>query len=121
MASRQKYTSVAGYMDSLHPEAARIVNQLRKLVAAQMPDAREVIHYNILAFAQPRPFMYCAGFKAHVGVYPPVQDVRLQQALAPYSNDKGNLRFALDEPVPWPLVERVIKALAKQYSAGKKD
>ncbi len=121
MAAGKKFTSVAGYVKSLNPEAARIVNEMRQVVAAEAPDAREVISYNILAFAQPRPFMYCAGFKAYVGVYPPVRDdARLLKALAPYCNEKGNLRFALDEPMPRPLLRRVIKALAKQHAARAK-
>jgi hypothetical protein len=37
----------------------------------------------------------------------------LLKALAPYSNEKGSLRFPFDEPMPWPLIRRVIKALAK--------
>ena len=122
MAAGAKSTSVGGYIKSLNPEARRVVNQLRQLVAAEMPQAREMISYNILAFAQPRPFMYCAGFKGHVGVYPPVQDdARLRKALAPYSNKKGNLRFPLDEPMPWPQLRRVVKALARQYAARAKD
>jgi uncharacterized protein YdhG (YjbR/CyaY superfamily) len=118
MATARKFTSVAGYVKSLSPEARRVVEKLRKLVAAEVPGASEVISYNILAFAQSKPFMYCAGFKAHVGVYPPVRDDdRLIQALAPYSNEKGNLRFPLDDPMPWPLLKRVAKALARQHVA----
>ncbi len=118
MAARKKFASVPAYVKSLNSEAAVAVARVRKVVAAEVPAAREVISYNILAFALPKPFMYCAGFKSHLGIYPPVRgDVRLLKALAPYSNDKGSLRFPLDETIPWPLVARVAKALAKQYVA----
>lgn len=118
MATARKFTTVAGYLKSLSPEARAVVEELRQLVAVEVPGADEVISYNILAFAQPKPFMYCAGFKAHVGVYPPVRDdARLLKALAPYRNEKGNLRFPLDQPMPWPLLKRVAKALARQYAA----
>jgi uncharacterized protein YdhG (YjbR/CyaY superfamily) len=114
MAARRKFVSVKSYVDSLTPEAARAIREVRKLVAGAVPDAREVISYNILAFAREKPFMYCAGFKAHIGIYPPVRgDAKLLKALAPYSNEKGSLRFPFDEPMPWPLIRRVIKALAK--------
>ncbi len=112
--TREKFTSVKTYMASLNPEATRAIREVRKLVAAAVPDAQEVISYNILAFARDKPFMYCAGFKAHLGIYPPVRgDAKLLKALVPYSNEKGNLRFPFDEPIPWPLVKRIIKALAK--------
>ena len=35
-------------------------------------------------------------------------------ALKPYSNEKGNLRFNLDEPLPTALLVRIAKALAAQ-------
>ncbi len=41
-------------------------------------------------------------------------DARLQAALRPYANAKGNLRFPLDEPMPLALIARVVKALAKR-------
>ncbi len=118
MVAGKKFTSVSGYMKSLSPAAAGAVGQVRKLVAAEVPAAQEVISYNILAFAQGKPFMYCAGFKGHIGIYPPVRgDARLQKAVAPYSNEKGNLRFPLDEPVPVKLIARIARALARQQAA----
>jgi uncharacterized protein YdhG (YjbR/CyaY superfamily) len=117
---REKFATVPAYLRSLSPEAARVVGQLRERVAAEVPAAREVISYNILAFAFAKPFLYCAGFKGHVGIYPPVRgDARLVKALARYRNEKGSLRFALDEPMPWPLIVRVIRALAAVPAAAR--
>ena len=114
MAAREKFTTVKTYLASLTPEATRAIREVRKLVKDAVPEAREVISYNILGFAREKPFMYCAGFKGHIGIYPPVQgDAKLMKALVPYSNEKGNLRFPFDAPIPWPLIRRVIKALAK--------
>jgi uncharacterized protein YdhG (YjbR/CyaY superfamily) len=118
MAARKKFATVPAYLKSLNPEAAAAVARIRTLVAGELPDAHELISYNILAFAQPKPFMYCAGFKAHIGIYPPVRDdPRLIKALAAYRNEKGSLRFPLDQAIPWPLITRVARALARQYQA----
>lgn len=63
--------------------------------------------------------LYCAAFKRHIGIYPPVRaDARLRAALRPYANAKGNLSFPLDEPMPMALIARVAKALAKQYAGA---
>jgi uncharacterized protein YdhG (YjbR/CyaY superfamily) len=69
------------------------------------------------AFKHERPFIYFAAFKKHIGVYPPINDDKLLiNELAPYRNDKGNLRFPLNEPIPYKVIGKVAKALFKQYS-----
>jgi len=104
-------------MADLSPPAALAVGKIRGLVRKSVPGCTELVSYGIPAFRLERIFMYCAAFKSHIGIYPPVRnDARLIQRLRPYANAKGNLRFALSEPIPYPLIARVAKALAKAYA-----
>lgn len=70
--------------------------------------------------------VYFAAFKGHIGFYPPVSgDPALEQAVAPYAGEKGNLRFPLGEPVPLDLVRRITtlrlgQNLAKAAGKGKR-
>jgi uncharacterized protein YdhG (YjbR/CyaY superfamily) len=66
--------------------------------------------------------VHFAAFKNHIGLYPPVRsDKELGEALAPYAGEKGNLRFPLDQPIPYGLIERIVKHKLKQNLAkGKK-
>ena len=69
--------------------------------------------------------VYFAAFKHHIGFYPPVRgDAALEKAVAPYANEKGNLSFPLDEPIPYPLIARIVRHRVKQNRAkagpGKK-
>src|SRR5215831_5326666 len=97
--ARKKYRDIDAYLEDVAPESRRRINAIRKLVKKLTPEAQEIISYNIPAFKTKRAFMYVAAFKEHIGVYPPVRkDPRLLQALKSYRNEKGNLRFALDEP-----------------------
>jgi uncharacterized protein YdhG (YjbR/CyaY superfamily) len=118
MASRTKaHGSVDAYVADLPPARARIVNRVRRLARQAMPEAREVISYGIPAFRVERTFLYCAAFKGHLGIYPPLRgNAALQKALVRYANEKGNLRFPFDEPMPWSLLTRVVRALAKEQS-----
>jgi uncharacterized protein YdhG (YjbR/CyaY superfamily) len=36
------------------------------------------------------------------------------KAVAQYAGEKGNLRFPLDEPMPYKLIERIVKHRVKQ-------
>ena len=50
---------------------------------------------------------------------PPVKgDASLNKALAKHRGDKGNLRFSLDEPMPYALIRRVVKRRLVEQQAG---
>ncbi len=62
--------------------------------------------------------IHFAAFKSHIGLYPPVSgDADLEEALAPYAGEKGNLRFPLDQPIPFGLIERIVKHRLGQNTA----
>jgi uncharacterized protein YdhG (YjbR/CyaY superfamily) len=103
------------YIAAFSPEVQGILQRIRRTIHRVAPDARETISYEIPAFTLDRPFVYFAAFKKHIGFYPPITgDARLQKAIAPYAGEKGNLRFPLDRPIPYELIERIVKLKAKQ-------
>jgi uncharacterized protein YdhG (YjbR/CyaY superfamily) len=119
MSPRQTYATVTDYLAALAPPHAKILRGVLATVRKSVPRATPVISYGIPAFKEDRVFIYCAAFKKHIGVFPPVlEDAKLRIALKPYANAKGNLSFPLDEPMPLSLIARVATALAKQYALG---
>ena len=68
--------------------------------------------------------VYFAGFKSHIGLYPPVRgNAALEKAVAKYAGPKGNLQFPYDEPLPLALITRIVRHNVKQdlaRPAGKK-
>jgi uncharacterized protein YdhG (YjbR/CyaY superfamily) len=114
------------YISAFPPDVQAILEQIRQVVRSAAPDAQETISYQIPAFKQNGVLVYFAAFKKHIGFYPPVSgDTRLEKAVSPYAGEKGNLRFPLDQPMPFNLIERITKLrvkqnLAKTISKGKK-
>jgi uncharacterized protein YdhG (YjbR/CyaY superfamily) len=54
----------------------------------------------------------------HIGLCPPISGVKtLERAVARYAGPKGNLQFPLNEPIPYDLIERIMKLRVKQDSA----
>lgn len=110
------FTSHDDYFAQATPEAKQRLVAIQSKVVSLVPTATPCISYQMPAFKDPRVFFYFAAFKKHVGVYPPVtQDAGLIRELAPYRNEKGNLAFPLDEPLPLELIGRVAVALHRQY------
>ena len=119
MSPRVRFETVREYLAALEPAQAKILRRVIATVRKAVPSATLVLSYGIPAFKHDRVFLYCAAFKQHVGIYPPVRgDARLQAALKPYANAKGNLRFPFDAAMPLPLIARVARAQSKQYGRG---
>ena len=117
MTERPKFTTIDDYLESASPKVKVILDEIRIIIQAEIPDAKETISYQMPAFKLGRIFIYFAGFKKLIGIYPPVKnDKILVNELLPYSGDKGNLKFTLDQPIPYELIARVAVALAKEYS-----
>lgn len=107
--------SIDAYIAAFPPDVRAVLEEIRTTIRATAPDATEAISYAIPAFMQDGALVYFAAFKQHVGFYPPVKgDARLEQAVARYANDKGNLRFPLDEPMPLALIRRIVRHRLKQ-------
>ena len=117
MASASKFISHDQYFDSVQPDVRTILYRIQKTVASVVPGSVRCISYNMPAFKARKVFFYFSAFKSHIGVYPPVtSDKALIRELAPYRGDKGNLKFPLNQPLPFELIGRVAKALSKQYA-----
>lgn len=115
-ATKVKLSSVDEYIAAAAPEAQPVLTRLRKLAKKAVPQAEELISYQMPALRLKRVFFYFAAFKKHIGIYPPLQNDRvLMNELTPYRGEKGNLKFPLNEPLPYELIERVVVALAQQY------
>lgn len=116
MTVKPKFASINDYIEAASPQAKPILEEIRQLIQARVPDARETISYQMPAFKLRRTFIYFAAFKKHIGIYPPVTtDKALVAELLPFAGEKGNLKFPLDQPMPYELISRVAVALARQY------
>ena len=119
MATREPPpTSIDDYIAGFPSKVQTILRRIRVTVRKAAPDAAEGISYAIPCFKLNGALVYFAAFKQHIGFYPPVRgDPRLEKAVAQYAGDKGNLRFPLDEPIPYALIERIVRLRTKQNRA----
>jgi len=109
------------YISAFSPEVRAILQEVRQVVRSAAPGAQEAISYNIPAFKLNGVLVYFAAFKQHIGFYPPIRgDSRLEKAVSQYAGEKGNLRFPLDQPIPYALIERITKLRVKQNLAKAK-
>ena len=130
-ATRKKFSAASGsasasagaaaiddYIAACAPKVRTIMNTVRKMIRREAPAAREKISYGMPAFEMNGMLIYYAPFTHHLGVFPPVKgDAALAKALAKHRGEKGNLRFSFDEPMPYPLIRRVVEARLQEHLA----
>ena len=116
MATRRPAaTTIDEYIASASPDAQAILRKIRRVVRDAAPDAEEAISYQMPAFRLNGALVCFGAFKTHIGFFPPVRgDAKLEQAVARYAGEKGNLRFPFDQPIPYDLIERIAKLRVKQ-------
>jgi uncharacterized protein YdhG (YjbR/CyaY superfamily) len=123
-AARARPQSIDQYIAACAPEARAALKKLQSTIKGAAPsEAEEFISYRMPAFALHGTLVYFAAFKNHIGVFPPVRgNPKLESAVAKYAGPKGNLKFPLDEPIPYALVARIVKFRVKRNlaKAGKK-
>lgn len=113
--------SIDAYIASCRPDVQPILRKIRLTIKTAAPEAREIISYRMPAFRMRRILVYFAAFKNHIGLYPPVRgDARVLKAVARYAGPKGNLKFPLDQPVPYGLIKRIVRLRVKQDGARVK-
>jgi uncharacterized protein YdhG (YjbR/CyaY superfamily) len=118
--SRTKTPSIDDYIARQAPKAQSRLKRTRAAIRRAILGVEEKISYRMPAFTlDGRILVYIGAFTTHIGLYPPVRgDARLNKAIARYAGPKGNLRFPLDEPMPYELIVRVVKARAKRIGAS---
>jgi len=111
--------SVDEYIAAL-PEATRaVLERVRRIVGRAVPAAEETISYGIPTYKlHGRVVLHLAAWKRHYSLYP--ANARVLAAfgdeLTPYLVEKSTLRFALAEPVPAKLIERIATFRAKEVA-----
>jgi uncharacterized protein YdhG (YjbR/CyaY superfamily) len=111
MAGKRKApASIDAYIATFPPAVRARLRKVRAVVRRAAPEAEEGIGYGMPMLKLHGALVYFAGFQRHISLFPPVRgDARLLEAIAPYANEKGNLRFPDDRPLPLALIARVTK------------
>jgi uncharacterized protein YdhG (YjbR/CyaY superfamily) len=118
MAKPEKAKDIDSYVAQFPAEVRKILQTVRKTIRKAAPDAKETISYMMPAFKMRGILIYFAAWEKHIGIYPPISgDKALEKAVARYAGPKGNLQLPLDEPIPYDLIERIVKLRVKQDMA----
>ncbi len=108
---------VDAYLQQIEEPKRSTLEHLRRTILEIVPDAEECISYAAPAFrVRGKVVAGFAAFKNHLSYLPHSGSVlpELADELAAYRTSSGALQFAVDEPLPRALVEKLIAVRMRQ-------
>jgi uncharacterized protein YdhG (YjbR/CyaY superfamily) len=108
MSAKRLPTTIDAYIAGFPAEVQQRLQTVRRAILKAAPGAVEGISYRIPAFSLGGNFIFFAGFKKHIGMYP-ARVKELEQELAAYGGGKGTVQFPHDQPLPLGLIARIVK------------
>lgn len=89
---------------------------MRQSIRKAVPEAEEVIGYQMPAYRLHGALVYFAAWKEHWALYPATDTLveAFAEELKPYAVTKGTIRFPYDRPVPVRLIAAMATHRAKE-------
>ena len=102
-----KFKTVDEYFSEFPATTKTILRKMRSVIKEVVPDAEEVISYNMPAFKLNGILVWYAAYKEHIGFYPtPGPIKKFAEDLRKYKTSKGAIQFPIDKPIPSSLVKK---------------
>ena len=104
------------YIEKFPKNIQVILKKMRAIVCKRAPDAEESLGYGMPAYKlHGKPLVYFAGWKEHIGFYPtPSGTAAFKKELSKYESAKGSIKFPLDKPIPYTLIEQIVRFRVKE-------
>lgn len=99
------------YISNFPPEVQEILQKIRAIIRSTAPECTEEISYGMPAYKlKGKPLVYFAGYKKHIGFYAtPTGHAHFIEELSRFKQGKGSVQFPLNQPIPYPLIERIVQ------------
>jgi len=105
------------YICSFPIDVQEILQKIRAAIRKNAPDAIEAMGYGVPGFKMKHYLVYFAAFKKHIGFYPTPSGIKhFKNQLAGYDIAEGTVRFPLDKPIPYELIEKIVKFRVQEES-----
>lgn len=109
-APKIKFTTVDEYISYFPQNIKNLLEEVRAIIKATAPTAKEVISYNIPAFKLNGMLVFFAAWQEHIGMYPiPTGNDAFKKEIAVYKGGKGTLKFPFSKPLPKDLIKRIVE------------
>ncbi|MDK2780729.1 MAG: hypothetical protein PWP61_1026 [Trichococcus sp.] len=120
--SAVKIETIDAYISRYDEDIRAILQEFRRLIKEEAPDATEKISYQMPTFYLNGNLVHFAVQKNHIGFYPAPSGVAaFKEELTDYKTSKGAIQFPLTKPIPYELVRRIVRFRVEEAKGKKKQ
>jgi uncharacterized protein YdhG (YjbR/CyaY superfamily) len=118
----QSAKDIDDYLAHVPDDARAALERLRQTIKSIVPEAIEVISYQIPTFKlQGRMLVSYAAFSEHCSFFPGSGPIEAHQSeLKSYQTSKGTIRFTPSQPLPAALIKKLVKTRIRLNEAAKR-
>ena len=103
------------YITNFPEEVQEILENIRAIIKAAVPEAEEAIKYGIPTFTLKGNLVHFAAYKHHIGFYPTPSGIeKFKDELSAYEGAKGSVKFPLDKSIPYDLIAEIVAFRVKE-------
>ena len=108
-STKARPNTITEYINAAPKEAQKKLREMRACIREVAPGAKESLKWGMPAFSYRRILVTFAAFKHHIGFYPTPSAVRaFEKDLSKFATAKGSIQFPLENPLPLPLIRKII-------------
>lgn len=113
--AKTDFKSIDEYIETFPEDIQVILKKVRQIVHSAVPEAEEVISYQLPAFKYHGFILYFGAYTNHFSISapPPTFEV-FKKELEGYEVSKSAVKFPYEKPVPVELISEIAKYRAKK-------
>jgi uncharacterized protein YdhG (YjbR/CyaY superfamily) len=107
--------TVDEYLDRLPADVHQMLQRVRETIIKTVPEAQELISYQIPGYKYKGYSIHFAAFKNHCSLIPVHEDIAelLAVELKPFKIKGKTLHFTVNNPLPAELVKKIVELRLK--------
>lgn len=115
ITNKKDQRDVQQYIALFPKDIQEILEKMRMTIREAAPESEETISYGMPTFKCKGNLVHFAAFKNHIGFYPAPSGISaFKKELSGYKSAKGSVQFPIDQPIPWPLIRKIVKFRVKE-------
>ena len=113
----KSFNTIDEYIADAPKEAQGKLKELRKTIKEVVPEVQETMSYKMPTFTLNGTYLvYFAAWKNHISLYPfsSAMEKSMPETSAYKTSGKGTIQFPLDQPLPLPLIRKIVQFRLKE-------
>lgn len=106
----QQAQTIDQYVHALPESTQQVLKKVQTIIEHIAPNAEAKISYGVPTYREGKKVIHFGGYDGFISLYPSAAGIAaFADQLKSYETSKGTVRFYLNQPVPYDLIEDIVR------------